>query len=166
MDGTLPNNITWDRLITSYTYNESTKWTGKTKKSENHPISLTRIHDPSILSPVKQSTPNQESIDQIHLWRGLWVPCRCDAEKMSSPRPAIERTDEDHRRAPTTPRLAKSKVTSHAIPHAAPGTRACIYRGHVGGNRAFGRIFLALPLISGERYCRGWTVEMCYAMDR
>jgi hypothetical protein len=38
-----------------------------------------------------------------------------------------------------TPRLAKSKVTSHAIPHAALGTRACIYRGGLEGNRARGK---------------------------
>jgi hypothetical protein len=93
--------------ITYYTYNESRKWTGKTKKSENHPISHgSMIH--LIPSPVKQCTPNQESIGQIHMWRGLWVPSRCDAEKTSSPRPAIERTDQDHRRTPTTPRHAIS----------------------------------------------------------
>jgi hypothetical protein len=35
--------------------------------------------------------------------------------------------DDDDCPAHASPRLAKSKVTSHAIPHAALATRACIY---------------------------------------
>jgi hypothetical protein len=38
------------------------------------------------------------------------------------------------------PRLAKFKVTSHAIPHAAFTTRVCIYRDMLEGNRASEKI--------------------------
>jgi hypothetical protein len=51
--------------------------------------------------------------------------------------------DDDDCPAHASPRHAKSQVTSHAIPHAALATRACIYRANIGGRQIFFFYFAA-----------------------